>query len=182
MAVNWLKNKPVDSTECFCDTRDIFQAKLEMMLLELLNLNLPEQVAYDITSIVGEIGNNSFDHNLGNWPKEIGIFFAAVLFENKLIVILADKGQGILKTLKKAKPELNNDKDALNVAFYEKISGRIAENRGNGLKFVRQNIEKNNMHLVFASGCSKVSFNGIKKEEILNDCIYGCFAKLEVNL
>jgi hypothetical protein len=57
-----------------------------------------------LTSVAGEIGNNSYDHNLGQWPDIPGIFFAYDL--NKKQIALADRGVGILETLRKVKPEL----------------------------------------------------------------------------
>jgi len=103
-----------------------------------------------IVAIAGEIGNNSFDHNLGNWPDVPGIFFGYDI--NKKEIVLADRGQGILKTLQRIRPGLNNNKDALNTAFTEVISGRSPEDRGNGLKFVRKVVLENPIDLFFQSG------------------------------
>ena len=47
-------------------------------------------------AVAGEIGNNSFDHNLGNWADMIGIFF--YYDEKTHTIILADRGQGVLVT------------------------------------------------------------------------------------
>ncbi len=57
-----------------------------------------------------------------------------------MTIIIADRGRGIMETLKKVKPGLANDMDALTVVFTERISGRAPEARGNGLKFVYENI------------------------------------------
>lgn len=121
-----------------CPDKSIFKARLSR--LELL-LSRDEYLSVDykfslVTSIVGEIGNNAFDHNIGMWPDATGVFFGYSLSERK--IILADRGQGILTTLVRVKPELLNHKEALRVAFTEYISGRAPENRGNGLKFVRE--------------------------------------------
>jgi len=50
-------------------------------------------------------------------------------------VVLADRGQGVLTTLKRVRRELTNSSEAIRVAFTETISGRYPETRGNGLKF-----------------------------------------------
>ena len=135
-----------------------------------------EQFVYFNYAIIGEIGNNSFDHNIGNWPKEMGIFFA--IDTDKRMIILADKGQGVLNTLKKVRPKLSNHKEALKLAFTEKVSGRAPENRGNGLKFVRENIKENKMKLEFYSGNARILLNsGIKINEIKEN-IQGCLAIL----
>ncbi|MEK7113477.1 MAG: hypothetical protein AAB873_01480 [Patescibacteria group bacterium] len=103
-----------------------------------------------MVAVAGEIGNNSFDHNLGQWPDIAGIFFGYDL--NKRQIVLADRGQGILQTLKRIRPSLIDDKSALEVAFTEIISGREPEERGNGLKFVRSVVTKNLIGLSFQSG------------------------------
>ena len=108
-----------------------------------------------VVAVAGEIGNNSFDHNLGNWPDIAGIFFAYDV--NKRNIILADRGVGVLTTLKRVKPELNNDEDALRVAFTEIISGRAPESRGNGLKFVRKIVSENPIGLLFQSGDAELT-------------------------
>lgn len=96
------------------------------------------------------IDNNSFDHNLGNWPDILGIFFAYNLRKGN--IVLADRGQGILATLRKVKPELVNHQDALYTAFTEVISGRSPEYRGNGLKFVKNVVTEHAVHLFFQTG------------------------------
>jgi hypothetical protein len=47
---------------------------------------------------------------------------------------------------------LVDDSSALIVAFTEIVSGRAPEERGNGLKFVKSIIIKNNMNLYFRTG------------------------------
>ena len=64
----------------------------------------------------------------------MGIYFD-IDYNNKTIVI-ADRGQGILSSIQKVKPEVKSDVEALKVAFTEVISGRYPEKRGNVLKFV----------------------------------------------
>ncbi len=182
LVYNWIESKldKVDiKSNYYCQTRDIFQARLSKMTNDLLeNSGIEENKIYVISAIAGEIGNNSFDHNLGNWPDIMGIFFSYNFEKNNLEIILADRGQGILKTLKRVKPELKNDFEALKTAFTERISGRAPEARGNGLKFSKENIEKENMHLVFTSGKAKAELN--KKMEIMkaDKNINGCLVVL----
>ena len=184
LSYNWLtlKSDKVDTTsDYYCGTRDVFQTRLDRMTNNLLiNSNINEEKVYLISAILGEIGNNSFDHNLGKWPDVIGIFFAYNLMNNKLKVVLADRGQGVLRTLKRVKPELKNNSEALKTAFTEKISGRMPENRGNGLKFVKKIIEKENMNLVFTSGNAQAKLNKeMEIRQIKND-IRGCLTFLTV--
>lgn len=178
IAKEWVEsNKPIEvSPNIYCSTRDIFQARLEKLQFKLTQI-FPIKVVSLVIAIAGEIGNNSFDHNLGSWSDIPGIIFSYTI-HNRTIV-LADRGQGILTTLKRVKPNLTNYADALRVAFTETISGRYPEARGNGLKFVKSVIEKNPIKLFFQSGNAQVSL--INNENDLNiqtakNTIKGCFA------
>ena len=108
-----------------CSSRDVFQAKLDNLYQETKNSLL--------VAIAGEIGNNSFDHNLGSWRDIAGVYFRN--FEKKLLVV-ADRGQGVRKTLSRIIPDIGSDKEAVEIAFTKVISGRSPEQRGNGLKGV----------------------------------------------
>lgn len=143
-ARDWVFGSSVDKPESlsYSQTRDTFQARIEHLQSELISAGADEKTASLVTAIAGEIGNNSFDHNLGNWPDVPGIFFAYDV--NQSQVVLADRGQGILKTLRRVKPKLKNHSLALKTAFTEIISGRAPEARGNGLKFVRQIVTGDN--------------------------------------
>lgn len=138
----------------FCLDAPTFQSRLNNLEVGLQKIPELKKDFPLISSIVGEIGNNSFDHNLGSWPDIRGIFFAYDL--NKKQIVLADRGQGILTTLKRVLPTLINDSEALLTAFTEKISGRAPENRGNGLKYVKKvvvDIQKDTqLKLYFQSG------------------------------
>jgi hypothetical protein len=181
LAKNWVlsytANKPHDLY--YCETRDVFQARLERFQSELKNVLTEDKTAL-LTAIVGEIGNNSYDHNLGNWDDIIGIFFTYSLAEKT--VVLADRGQGILKTLKRIKPDLFDHKEALHTAFTKIISGRYQENRGNGLKFVKQVVTENKFSLIFQTGNAQLKLeNGNDKVEVekVNTTINGCLAIIE---
>lgn len=158
-AYHWViseSDKLVNQEEYYCQTRDTFQACLDKMMRDpVLSTRVGGDDLYILSAITGEIGNNSFDHNLGSWPNISGIFFRYELTDDKLTIALADRGQGILKTLRKVRPEILDDKMALEIAFTEKLSGRAPENRGNGLKFVREEVKTNNIHLAFSSGNAK---------------------------
>jgi hypothetical protein len=135
--------------------------------------------AYLLSAIVGEIGNNSFDHNLGSWKDIPGIFFGYSFPDNgEWLVVLADRGQGILKTLRHARPSLANDLDALKVAFTEKLSGRAPEDRGNGLKFVKNGVQEESFHLFFTSGNAQAQLNDDVIFSESEEGVEGCFALL----
>lgn len=165
-------------SDVYCQTRDVFQARLEQFQAKLSRLVSISTVSL-VTAVAGEIGNNSFDHNLGNWPDVLGIYFAYSLRNRN--VVLADRGQGILKTLKRARPDLTNAQTALKVAFTETISGRYPEARGNGLKFVRSIIVSQPLTLFFQSGNSSLKLKQNSKYVIVRrteKSIRGCFATI----
>lgn len=158
LAKNWAILGKEFSDQFYCQNSGIFQTRLvQMEGLMLKNKNAKDLFSL-LTSITGEIGNNSYDHNLGQWPDTPGIFFAYDL--GKKQIVLADRGIGVLKTLKRVRPELKNHQEALRLAFTEIISGRKPEARGNGLKYVRSVISKNPINLIFQTGNAKLTING----------------------
>ncbi|MBU0620122.1 hypothetical protein KKC56_01570 [Patescibacteria group bacterium] len=184
LAYQWIVDD-ADKTDVkssyYCQTRDIFQARLNSMRLTLLNNKIrSEENIYIITAVAGEIGNNSFDHNLGNWPDIMGIFFGYETNNQRLEIVLADRGQGVLKTLKNAKPELKTDIEALKTAFTEKISGRAPENRGNGLKFVKNNIKIIKANLNFVSGNAEAKLNNEMTIKQIDQNIQGCLVEIKI--
>ena len=166
LAKTWaINNTGIEpNADFYCSSSSIFQARLSKLESELNQIRELNKIFPLITAITGEIGNNSFDHNLGNWPDIPGIFFAYNLEKRK--IILADRGQGILATLKKVKSDLKNHQDALKVAFTEIISGRAPESRGNGLKFVKQVVFDNKISLFFQTGNAQLKVQ--KKDSKLN--------------
>lgn len=163
--------------DIYCQTGNVFQARLESFSTHLeVKIGID---AYLITAIAGEIGNNSYDHNLGNWPGIPGIYFAYDYI--KRIIVLADRGQGIFKTISRVKPDVKNDKEALDVAFTQIISGRSPELRGNGLKFVSKNIKDKKWSLQFDSGRSSLNIDheGLMRIEDVKRNIKGCFAVIK---
>lgn len=138
-------------SDYYCERQDQFAGRLETMGLLLAQSDtVGESTASLLTLIVGEIGDNSYMHNVGNWPDVPGIFFAYDI--TKRIIVLADRGQGIRNTLSRVRPNIGSDVEALNIAFTEIVSGRSPEKRGNGLKVVRRIVETYSIGLLFRSG------------------------------
>lgn len=150
LAKEWVFKNAEILPQFYCANSASFQTKLSTMQNLLANVRELAPIFPLVVAVAGEIGNNSFDHNLGNWPDTPGIFFG--YDTNKRVAVLADRGRGILTTLKRVRPELNNDEEALHVAFTEIVSGRAPESRGNGLKFVRKVISENPIGLLFQTG------------------------------
>lgn len=177
LAQGWAFKKEDAKPEYYCSTSAEFEGRLSKMQIELTAVGVSDVELPLIGAVIGEIGINSFDHNIGNWPDIPGIFFG--YDANEKVIALADRGQGVLATLKRVKPELKNDAEALGVAFSEVISGRAPESRGNGLKFVREVISKNPMGLIFQSGNALLTLvkdgDDLKIDHPMND-LKGCFA------
>jgi len=182
----WLIAEPTaaeQASEYYCDSRTIFQSRLDRLTSELSQKGiLKDNLEYLISAVVGEIGNNSFDHNIGNWPDVKGVFFGSEMTDDIIRIILADRGLGLFATLKRVKPELSDDKDAMRVGFIERISGRAPEPRGNGLKFVRESVRGYKMHLTFYSGYAKGDFNEDMVIIENTEKIAGCMAILTLNI
>ncbi len=182
MAKSWVLDKSgiEPRYDLYCKDTSAFQARLTKLRNELSKIENLKDNYFSITSIAGEIGDNSFAHNFGNWPDIMGIFFAYDFKKRK--IVLADRGQGILKTLKKVKPELNNHLDAIETAFTEIISGRSPESRGNGLKYVKKTVINNEIKLFFQTGDAKLEIKkgdidlNIKKSSVK---LCGCLALIQ---
>jgi hypothetical protein len=155
----------------FSMTRDVFTARLQSYIIETEK--------YLEAAVIGEIGNNTFDHNFifgNNSPR--GVFCNVSFFQK--YTVLADFGRGVKQSLSIVQPSINSDKEAVEIAFTKRISGRSPEQRGNGLKFVSETVQQNNWHLYFQSGfgCCAIDCN----EKIFFDnpiSLSGCLAIID---
>ncbi|MBI2463652.1 MerR family transcriptional regulator [Candidatus Peregrinibacteria bacterium] len=179
-ASGWIQDGVEFPGTFYCPTSSIFNARLMKMQNTLMQKPGFEKLYSLIVLITGEIGDNSFAHNLGKWPDTAGIFFGYNL--EKRIIVLADRGLGILETLRQVRPKLSNHVDAVRVAFTEFVSGRAPEKRGNGLKLVREVIMEWPIYLFYISGDAEVCMKGHNKIFRVTRgqrIVRGCFAKIE---
>ena len=182
LAFDWItapSDKVDVESEYYCQTRDVFEARNDRTPETLIKEDMDESLAYIIYAMSGELGNNSFDHNLGNWPDVPGVFFAIDFDGKNGILIIADRGIGVLNSLRKAIQDLTDEKKALEIAFTKKISSRVLENRGNGLKFIKSNVLEKNLFLQFVSGKTQVLLNHEMKISETANPIKGCLAILK---
>lgn len=183
LASDWVNNGTEFPGIFYCATSSIFQAKLVKMERLLIQKPGFEKLYSLIVLIAGEIGDNSFAHNLGKWPDTPGIFFAYDVQEG--VIVLADRGLGILNTLSRVRPELSSHAAAVEMAFTQFISGRnpeFGQKRGNGLKLVREVVTAQPIDLFFTSGNAEVSMKGPDKVFRVTQgkgMISGCMAKIE---
>ncbi|OGR91342.1 MAG: hypothetical protein A2992_05030 [Elusimicrobia bacterium RIFCSPLOWO2_01_FULL_59_12] len=133
------RTAPKGPDSLVCETREVFTGRLPH-LKSYLRKGLQENLLPLVISTAGEIGNNSFDHNLGQWRDVPGCWFESQATGRHLWICIADRGQGIFQSLVKVHPELADEQAALHAAFETIISGRAPEQRGNGLKFVKKSL------------------------------------------
>lgn len=181
LAKEWVnaENSYTPESEFYCETSDRFKTRLERMAHVLDADRSVQHFSSFITSAAGEIGNNSFDHNLGNWPDVIGIFFSYDL--GKRVIVLADRGVGVLKTLHRVRPDLQTHSDALLVAFTEFVTGRAPEHRGNGLKYVIKALTQAGADFYFQSGDAVLELRKGQADFVIKKIdtrIQGCLVRI----
>ncbi len=165
-----LKTSQSKDTDFFCVSRDIFQARLDTYIIKTNK--------YLESAIIGEIGNNTFDHNWKFAENEMRGAYLNLSFENKYVV-LADFGSGIKETLSSV-IRLSSDLEAVETGFTKQISGRKPEQRGNGLKFVANTIIEKNWSLFFQTGNGSCFIRNGKIEFVQTEDYYsGCLAIID---
>lgn len=168
-------------SQYYCERPDRFTSRVAKMGTELQKAgNISEQLASLLTLVAGEIGDNSFTHNVGNWLDVAGIFYGYNI--DKRIIVLADRGRGVKTTLQQVRPNLTTDTEALKVAFTEIVSGRNLEKRGNGLKVVRSVVESNMISLLFRSGIGLVNIPlnpGLMRITMADGNVRGTYAVIQ---
>ncbi len=155
-----------------CRYGDEFNARLGQFERMFRNFGLNDEDAKRALVIFGELGNNVFDHNLGNWPTNFsGSIVVAQNYPQKKRIecVIADAGVGFLGSLRAAFPALHSDLEAIQKGL-EGYTGRIGETRGNGLKTI-QNWTINNFHGILnihsGRGLVQVDENGIQTKEVM---------------
>lgn len=166
-----------------CKYRDEFDARLGHFLKMFLNFGMDINDAKLATAIVGELGNNVFDHNLGKWPTDIsGCVIAAQNFPKlkKIEFAIGDPGIGFLGSLKAAFPELNSDIEAIKKGLAGN-TGRTGEKRGNGLKYIQNWTIKNfSGKLTIHSGEGIIEVSEKKTSESVGVKILGTLAQFVI--
>ncbi|MEQ1664517.1 MAG: hypothetical protein ABL927_03985 [Bdellovibrionales bacterium] len=115
---------------------------------------LDEPALSRFIATIGEITNNCFDHNLGHWQDLPGCAVSWFSENGEITFGIADRGRGIVSSLRAAIGEELANSEILKLAFEKVISGRSPEKRGNGLKFVRAQIlsSPKNSLICFSNG------------------------------
>ena len=155
---------PSPSHETIAPTRDVFRGRLDRFYREMVSASGSEADSSLLTAVAGEIGNNCFDQNLGQWLDDPGCWFEWGFFLDKPVtwVVLADRGQGVLASLGRVDTSIHTDQEALDAAFSRILSGRSPEKRGNGLKFVKQIVTGDSKRgLLFLSGKGQMTLGNL---------------------
>lgn len=152
----------------YSETRDQSNARIAKWVFYFQSQKIARHDSILLGAILGELTNNSFDHNLGQWDKSPGCVVGFQIDQNKKILQLAigDRGQGIISSLQSTVGQKILPQDVLFKAFNERVSGRAPEKRGNGLKFVLKHITEKNNYLLcvtqnhqISSGNSQININ-----------------------
>lgn len=131
----------------FCRTRADFNGRLTSYE-SILKKKFSEDCLFLVSSSLGEVGNNCFDHNLGFWQGDAGCLF----IRESAFSLICDRGRGIKQSLSSVYTLAKGDIDYISIAFSKVITGRAPEKRGNGLKFVKKNISRCDLGLFCMSG------------------------------
>ncbi len=163
-ALDWAKSKEGvrPASEFYCEARDVAQARVEKMRPEFIAHNWSDDESGLLAAMAGELTGNCFDHNFGNWPDVPGCWFEYEIKGNVFRMKIADRGRGVLTTLRQVRPGLKDDSEAIKVAFTETITGRAPEQRGNGLKFVVRSLDllRGMESFIFISGNAELKLTG----------------------
>ncbi|MFA6106276.1 MAG: hypothetical protein WC745_01240 [Patescibacteria group bacterium] len=166
-----------------CNYRDEFDGRLGRFIQMFGNFGLNSGDATLAATLVGELGNNSFDHNLGSWPTDIsGNIIIAQNYPKlkKIQIVVGDPGVGFLGSMRPAFPELSSDLEAIEKGL-SGFTGRIDERRGNGLRLIQEWTIKNfygTLSIQSGTGLINVSAKGMKKTEVKP--ILGTMAQLMI--
>jgi hypothetical protein len=144
----------------YCPTRDVFEGRLARLVADGERAGFDAAQGALFAAITGEVGNNAFDHNLGHWKDDPGCWFGYAI-GGVCVAWVADRGRGVLASLRMTLPALRDHASALETAFQRVVSGRHPERRGNGLKFVRRIVNADpHRGVVAASGTASIHFGG----------------------
>lgn len=128
----------------FYSSKQDFYGEYEEIFSEFIKIGFSKNNAALITSSIGEIIDNAFYHNLGQWNSEFGplvVFIAQHIPDKKNINIsVCDFGVGFLSTLAENYPFLKTEGEAIAVALKANTTGRINKAGGNGLVYLQKNI------------------------------------------
>jgi anti-sigma regulatory factor (Ser/Thr protein kinase) len=164
--------------------RDEFAARLASRVRRMfLAFGMSEEDEQRATALVGELGNNVYDHNEGAWPTDIGgslIVAQHYPRARRIEIVVADPGVGFFGSLQQAKPDLKDDIEGIQLGL-QGVTGRVGESRGNGLKLIqRWTVKEFNGILRIHSGSGLVTVDANGAQTRVVPKILGTLAELVV--
>ena len=168
----------------YCQSMGEFDARLSSRIRIMFKTfglsDTEEQLA---TGLVGELGNNVFDHNLGVWPT---INHGAIIIAQNypktstIHVVVADPGVGFFGSLLSVKPDLASDVEAIRLGL-SGVTGRVGERRGNGLRLIQDwtiNRFQGILRIQSGRGLVTVDKSGIRDQDV--PPVVGTIAELTI--
>ena len=188
-ALEWVQSQsaPEPSAEVYCPTRDVATARAQKVRSLPSVVALGADIARTLTVVLSELADNCFDHNLGNFRDVTGCWLEVHNESGCVRAIVADRGQGLLATLKKVRTDVSDDEHAIQLAFRGGVSGRAPEKRGNGLRFIWNtfNREMKGTQLRYYSGTARLEVSSPTPNDALGANIqrtsapvYGVYAEM----
>lgn len=121
-----------------------FYGSYEAIIASLKKIGVSEDMSMLVSSSLGEIIDNAFSHNIGQWSNDIGPLVTALMQNDsqkrELTISICDFGVGFLHTLRNNYPEISTEKEAIQLALKANTTGRPNQRGGNGLLFLQKNI------------------------------------------
>lgn len=179
-----VKDNPNIQELLHCIYRDEFDARLGRFIKMFNTFGLNENDSRLATAVVGELGNNVFDHNSGNWPTDIGgCIIEAQHYPNlrSIEIAIGDPGVGFYESLRVRFPDMKNDIEAIKLGLAGN-TGRLGEIRGNGLKLIQNwTIQNFSGKVMIHSGNGLVTVDKSGMKEVTVNKILGTVAQFVIN-
>lgn len=121
-----------------------FYGRYESILAKLKHIGISDDTGMLIGSSLGEIVDNAFSHNIGQWSNDLGPLVILLMQNNiqkrELTISICDFGIGFLQTIKHNYPKITTEAEAINLALKANVTGRPNQKGGNGLLFLQKNV------------------------------------------
>jgi hypothetical protein len=139
----------------------------------LLNFQVNNELVQIINSQISEVIDNAFSHNLGKWNSSTGpmLIYMAQTYNDSIEFSFSDFGGGFLESLKTNYPELKDEKEAIEIALRQRVTGRPNRKGGNGLYYLSNKVFNGfNGELFIRSGSVAIKSGKLIPTSVLRTC------------
>lgn len=143
------KTPPKDTGGILCSMPEDLFRRFELTA-DIVARLLPKAELSALLDVMARLAGNAFDHNDGHWHEAPGCWLETQLVGKRLWICVADRGQGVLRSLRRAHPDIPDEQAALAAAFERTISG--SGRKGEGLKKVRATVMTGERGIACRSG------------------------------